>query len=87
MTLKTDDPERAERVAFTVNEFCFANRISRQHLYDLWAEGHGPRFIRAGEKTLISVEDAAAWRTRGESAPPIRFHGKRGGNRRGGKVA
>jgi predicted DNA-binding transcriptional regulator AlpA len=63
------------RLALTVDEFCSAHGISRTHLYDLWREGRGPRFMRAGDKRrLISVEAAADWRLAIEHQPS-----KRGG--------
>jgi predicted DNA-binding transcriptional regulator AlpA len=51
-----------ERAAFTVNEFCEAHRISRAKLYCMWGDGTGPRRMKIGTKTLISVEAAADWR-------------------------
>jgi hypothetical protein len=48
--------------AYTVNEFCERHRICRAHLYGLWREGKGPARMKAGCRTLISVEAAARWR-------------------------
>ena len=72
ISLKHSRRQRRERpavsrLAFTVNEFCAAHGISRTHLYDMWREGHGPRFMRAGDKRrLISVEAARDWRLAAE---------------------
>jgi hypothetical protein len=60
-------PAKQSRVAYTVNEFCDAHRVSRGKLYQLWAEGTGPKFINVGVKRIISFEAAAAWRAKMES--------------------
>jgi hypothetical protein len=57
-----------DRAAFTITEFCEAHRISRSKLYQLWAAGIGPRFMKIGAKVLISVEAAADWRREREQA-------------------
>jgi hypothetical protein len=56
------------RAAYTVSEFCDAHRISRSKLYELWAAGVGPRFVRIGTKKIITIEAAADWRREGEAA-------------------
>jgi hypothetical protein len=70
----------ARRAAYTVNEFCDAHRISRSKLYQLWAAGLGPRFIRIGSKKIITTEAAANWRRAGEAndkpSPTARRRGK-----------
>jgi hypothetical protein len=58
--------EQQSRAAYTINEFCDAHRISRGKLYQLWAEGIGPRWVNVGKKRIISVEAAAAWRIESE---------------------
>jgi hypothetical protein len=55
----THDP-----IAFTIVEFCQAHRVSRSWLYQEWAAGRGPRFMRAGVKKIITGEAAADWRAR-----------------------
>ena len=57
-----------DRAAFAISEFCEAHRISRSKLYQLWAAGVGPRFMKVGVKVLISVEAAADWRREREQA-------------------
>jgi excisionase family DNA binding protein len=52
---------RAERRAYTVEEFAAAYRISPRTLYRLWRQGTGPRRVRVGRRILITVEDAEAW--------------------------
>lgn len=51
-----------ETAAYTIAEFCVAHRIGRSKLYQLWAEGKGPRRMYVGSKPLISREAAAEWR-------------------------
>lgn len=55
-----------DRVVFTIPEFCKAFRISRSHLYNLIGRGEGPAFFKAGRRTLISCDSAAAWARRME---------------------
>ena len=62
----TVDSQDAGRAAYTVNEFCDAHRISRSKLYQLWAAGVGPRFIKIGTKKIITLEAATVWRREGE---------------------
>jgi hypothetical protein len=57
-----------DRAAFTIAEFCQAHRISRSKLYQMWAAGIGPRFMKVGVKVLVSVEAAADWRRDREQA-------------------
>jgi hypothetical protein len=49
-------------LAFTVDEFCMTHRISRPFFYKLLKDGTGPRIMKAGLRTLISIEAAADWR-------------------------
>ena len=62
---------KTSRAAFTVSEFCDAHRISRSKLYQMWAAGAGPRFMRVGAKKIISVDAAADFRRALEAASPI----------------
>ena len=55
---------------FDVNTFCESHKISRSFLYKLIAEGRGPRIMKLGRRTLISVESAAEWRARMEGQKP-----------------
>ncbi len=48
--------------AFSVDEFCAAHRICRANFYGLLKKGEGPRIMKVGGRTLISVEAAADWR-------------------------
>ena len=54
--------------ALTVTEFCEAHRLSRALLDKLFRGGQGPRYFKAGRRTLISAESAAQWRAAMEAA-------------------
>lgn len=54
--------DRVVPAAFTIPEFCAAHRISRALFYILAREGRAPAIIKAGRRTLVSVEAAANWR-------------------------
>lgn len=47
--------------ALSVNEFCNSYKISRTHLYNLIKCGLGPRVVKLGRRSIISVEDAKIW--------------------------
>jgi predicted DNA-binding transcriptional regulator AlpA len=55
---------------FDIKSFCESHRISRSFLYKLIAEGRGPRLMKLGRRTLISIEAAAEWRARMEVESP-----------------
>ncbi len=55
------------RSVYTINEFCDEYRVSRTLLYGLIKEGRGPRLMKLGRRTLISVEAANDWRRQVES--------------------
>jgi hypothetical protein len=56
------------RAAFSISEFCDAHGISRGMFYKLARQGIGPRTMRVGTRTLVSVEAAAEWRRTREAA-------------------
>jgi hypothetical protein len=60
-----------ERDAYGVAEFCQRHGISRGYLYSLWRRGQGPRFMRAGDRRLISREAGADWRREREVATSV----------------
>ena len=86
---KRRDHGSTAQLAFTVDEFCDAHRISRTHLYAMWRQGLGPRYMLTGAKRLIAIEAAADWRAEAENSTSNHRQGKhgRGGNRRGGEAA
>lgn len=53
--------------AYSIREFVERHGISRAYLYQLWAEGAGPRYMQLGRRRLISRESAAEWRRRMEA--------------------
>jgi len=53
--------------AHTVEEFCQGHRISRGTFYNLLKDGRGPRVMKVGARTLVSVEAAADWRRKMEN--------------------
>ncbi len=54
--------------SYSVADFCRAHGISRALFYKLLREGHGPRVMKVGRRTLISREAAEDWRRRMEGA-------------------
>jgi hypothetical protein len=59
-----------EPVAYNVDEFCKAHRISRAMYYKLNDQGLAPRVMRVGTRALISKEAAADWRREREEKKP-----------------
>jgi hypothetical protein len=59
-----------ERAAFSVDEFCARNGISRAFLYLLWRRGCGPRFVQAGKRRLITREQETDWHRDNEHGGP-----------------
>lgn len=56
------------RLAYSVDEYCDAHGICRGSLYNLWRRGDGPKRMKLGSRTLISVEAADAYRRQCEAA-------------------
>jgi hypothetical protein len=48
--------------AFTIAEFCAANKISQGLYFKLQRAGKGPRTMPLGASVRISIEAAADWR-------------------------
>ena len=55
-------PRGPPTLAFRVQEFCDQHRISKAHYYNLRKQGLGPRETDVDGVTIITAEDAAAWR-------------------------
>jgi hypothetical protein len=49
-------------MAYSIREFCLAHRISIDTYFRLARQGLGPVTMKAGARTLISIEAAAQWR-------------------------
>ena len=52
----------ATRTAFSIAEYCQAERISRAKLYNEWKAGRGPKYYHRGARRLISVDAADEYR-------------------------
>ena len=63
-------PSGAEVIgAFSIEQFCAAHGgISQAFFHKLVSEGRGPKLMKVGARTLISVEAAAEWRRAREAA-------------------
>lgn len=66
-----NDQRDAPRGAFTVQQFCEAHSFTKVLFYKLLKEGRGPRIMKVGTRTLISVEAAADWRRQMEEGATI----------------
>ena len=60
--------ESIEPVARTVKQFCGANQISHVHFYELLKRGLGPRVMKLGRRTLITLHAEEEWHRRMEAA-------------------
>jgi hypothetical protein len=55
-------PPPPPRLAMNIIEFCVAFRISEDFYYKLKRQGQGPREMKVGTRTLISLAAADEWR-------------------------
>jgi hypothetical protein len=55
-------PPVYELAAFSVFGFCLVHGLSRRKFYYMLRAGEGPRIMKCGTRTLISVEAAQRWR-------------------------
>jgi hypothetical protein len=53
--------------SFTINEFCAAEKISRNFFYKLKLQGKAPRTYAVGSAQRISREAYNSWRTARET--------------------
>ena len=72
-------PPVYELGAYSVYGFCLAHGLSRRKLYYMLEAGEGPRIMKCGTRTLISVEAAQRWRRARERMAAVsrRRHGGR----------
>jgi predicted DNA-binding transcriptional regulator AlpA len=64
-------PLPTPRLALSIPEFCKAYGISEGLFFKLKKQGEGPREMKVGARTLISLESAAEWgRARESKAKP-----------------
>ena len=62
-------PLGAEIRAYSIPEFCRTHGgISEAFFHKLVSEGRGPKLMKVGTRTLVSVEADAAWRAQQEAA-------------------
>jgi hypothetical protein len=54
--------------ALSIEQFCNSHGISLDLYYKLQRQGLGPRTMKVGSRTLISIEAAAEWRRAREIA-------------------
>ena len=59
--------------AFSIPAFCEAYGISEDTYYKMQREGWGPKVMKVGHRTLISMEAADQWRREREAAAPTRM--------------
>jgi hypothetical protein len=64
---KKPPPQPTERAAFSIEEFCAAHSISPDLFYKMQREKWGPKIMRVGARTLISIEAAEEWRRNREA--------------------
>src|SRR5262249_14404858 len=64
-------PPVYELASYSVVGFCLAHGISRSTFYVLIRAGEGPRIMKCGARTLISVDAAQAWRRARERAAAV----------------
>ncbi len=57
-----------DKDCYTIPAFCQRNNISQSFYHKLQVDGLGPRVMKVGGRTLISVEAAAYWRREREEA-------------------
>jgi hypothetical protein len=50
------------RLALSIPEFCTAHCISEAFYFKLKKQGEGPREMKVGARTLITLESAEEWR-------------------------
>jgi len=75
-------PPIYELAAFSVFGFCVAHGLSRSLFYRLLRSGAGPRIMKCGRRTLISVEAAQRWRRARERAAAMSHSAKSAADRR-----
>ena len=56
---------------YSVQQFCEAHEITKVLFYRLLKDGLGPRIMKVGARTLISVEAAADWRREMEEGAQV----------------
>jgi predicted DNA-binding transcriptional regulator AlpA len=65
-----EHPTPADKLAFSISEFCRLHGLSRSLFYQLKRNGDAPAVMRIGGRVAVSREAAARWRSERESASP-----------------
>lgn len=68
MSEMTKATKQTELLAFTIDEFAEAYRLSRATIYNLWRDGAGPAKMRVRGRVLISRDAAESWRRQVETS-------------------
>ncbi|MGE3231730.1 MAG: hypothetical protein AB7J30_20060, partial [Hyphomicrobium sp.] len=66
LTRRVSSPEPTARRSFSVDEFCARHGISRSLFYDEVRDGR-LRIVKAGRRSLVTVEAEAEWLKRPET--------------------
>jgi len=61
-------PATVEKRALSVAEFCRSYGVSKSTFYKMVRDGVGPKLMKLGDRTLISIEAVDEWRRRLEGA-------------------
>ena len=61
-------PPPTPRLALSIGEFCTSHNLSEAFYYKLKRHGEGPREMKVGARTLITLESAAEWRRAREAS-------------------
>lgn len=56
---------------YSVKTFCEAHNITKVTFYKLLKDGFGPRIMKVGSRTLISLEAASDWRRQMEDGAQV----------------
>jgi len=66
--VKQSEKEKTPRLGYSVNEYCAALGISRGTFYNRLRDGTGPRVMKVGNRTIVTVEAHHEYRHRCEGA-------------------
>jgi hypothetical protein len=69
---KKPSPPLDELMAYSIRQFCALHGISIDTYFRLQRQGLGPATMKVLNRTLISVEAAAAWRRAREQAVRVK---------------
>ena len=75
-------PAVYELAAYSIFGFCLTHGLSRRKFYYMLKAGEGPRLMKCGRRTLISIEAAQRWRRARERVVTTSRPARAGGGRR-----